>query len=162
MRFFHDERRLPMAINVVGFENVQFVDFNPDPASGVPNDLFLITGVALIQPFSGTTGNQGGWTRDTCSFDVPSPDGQPFLFSGGDVSASAVVFPASVQNVGSQDIGFGVDSAFALVLTKTERLSIGIAGFCQSTCPTQQVSMGSVKQMVIGKRLLHLRLLKQG
>ncbi len=30
-----------MAINVVGFDNVQFVDFNPDPASGVPNDLFL-------------------------------------------------------------------------------------------------------------------------
>ena len=104
-----------MAISVVGFENVQFVDFNPDPASGIPNDLFLITGVALIQPFSGTTGNQGGWTRDTCSFDVPSPDGQPFLFSGGDVSASAVVFPASVQNVGSQDIGFGVDSASAVV-----------------------------------------------
>jgi len=104
-----------MAISVVGFENVQFVDFNPEPASGVPNDLFLITGVALIQPFSGTTGNQGGWTRDTCSFDVPSPDGQPFLFSGGDVSASAVVFPASVQNVGSQDIGFGVDSASAVV-----------------------------------------------
>ena len=104
-----------MAISVVGFENVQLVDFNPDPASGVPNDLFLITGVALIQPFSGTTGNQGGWTRDTCSFDVPTPDGQPFLFSGGDVSASAVVFPASVQNVGSQDIGFGVDSASAVV-----------------------------------------------
>ena len=56
-----------MAINVVGFENVQFVDFNPDPASGVPNDLFLITGVALIQPFTGTAGNQGGWTRRNCN-----------------------------------------------------------------------------------------------
>jgi len=104
-----------MAINVVGFENVQFVDFNPDPASGVPNDLFLITGVALIQPFTGTAGNQGGWTRDTCSFDVPAPNGQPFLFSGGDVSASALVVPATVQNVGSEDIGFGVDSASAVV-----------------------------------------------
>jgi hypothetical protein len=103
-----------MAISVVGFDNVQFVDFNPDPASGTPNDLFLITGVALIQ-FSGTVGNQGGWTRDTCSFDVPAPDGQPFLFSGGDVSASALVVPATVQNVGSQDIGFGVDSVSAVV-----------------------------------------------
>ena len=36
-----------MAINVVGFDNVQFVDFNPDPASGVPNDLFLITGAVM-------------------------------------------------------------------------------------------------------------------
>jgi hypothetical protein len=103
-----------MAISVVGFDNVQFVDFNPDPASGTPNDLFLITGVALIQ-FSGTAANQGGWTRDTCSFDVPAPDGQPFLFSGGDVSASALVVPATVQNVGSQDIGFGVDSVSAVV-----------------------------------------------
>lgn len=103
-----------MAISVVGFDNVQFVDFNPDPASGTPNDLFLITGVALIQ-FSGAAGNQGGWTRDTCSFDVPTPDGQPFLFSGGDVSASALVVPATVQNVGSQDIGFGVDSVSAVV-----------------------------------------------
>jgi hypothetical protein len=103
-----------MAITVVGFDNVQFVDFNPNPASGTPNDLFLITGVALIQ-FSGTPGNQGGWTRDTCSFDVPGPDGQPFLFSGGDVSASALVVPATVQNVGSEDIGFGVDSVSAVV-----------------------------------------------
>ena len=103
-----------MAITVVGFENVEFVDFNPNPASGIPNDLFLITGVVLIQ-FSGTAGNQGGWTRDTCSFDVPAPDGQTFLFSGGDVSASALVVPATVQNVGSQDIGFGVDGASAVV-----------------------------------------------
>jgi hypothetical protein len=103
-----------MAITVVGFENVQFVDFNPNPASGIPNDLFLITGVALIQ-FSGTAANQGGWTRDTCSFDVPGPDGQTFLFSGGDVSASALVVPATVQNVGSEDIGFGVDSVSAVV-----------------------------------------------
>jgi hypothetical protein len=103
-----------MAITVVGFDNVQFVDFNPNPASGTPNDLFLITGVALIQ-FSGTAANQGGWTRDTCSFDVPGPDGQPFLFSGGDVSASALVVPATVQNVGSEDIGFGVDSVSAVV-----------------------------------------------
>ena len=103
-----------MAIKVVGFDSIQFVDFNPNPASGQPNDLFLITGVALIQ-FSGTTGTQDGWTRDTCSFDVPTPDGQPFLFSGGDVSASALVFPATVQNVGSEDIGFGVDSVSALV-----------------------------------------------
>jgi hypothetical protein len=103
-----------MAITVVGFDNVQLVDFNPNPASGTPNDLFLITGVALIQ-FSGTPANQGGWTRDTCSFDVPGPDGQPFLFSGGDVSASALVVPATVQNVGSEDIGFGVDSVSAVV-----------------------------------------------
>ena len=51
--------------------------------------------------------------------------------------------------------------AFGLVLTKTERLSIGTAGFCQSTRPPQQVSAGGVKQMVIGKRLLHLRPIKQ-
>jgi len=38
-----------------------------------------------------------------------------FLFSGGDVSASAIVFPATFQNVGSQDIGFGVDSVSAIV-----------------------------------------------
>ncbi len=104
-----------MAINVLSFDNVQVVDFNPDPASGVPNDLFLITGVAVIQAFSGTTANQGTWTRDTCSFDIPTPDGQIFLFSGGDVSASALAFPATVQNVGSQDIGFGVDSVSAVV-----------------------------------------------
>jgi hypothetical protein len=104
-----------MAITVLSFDNVQFVDFNPDPKAQPFNDLFLITGVVLIQPFTGTTGNQGGWTRDTCTFDVPTPDGQTFLFSGGDVNASAIVFPATVQNVGSQDIGFGVDSVSAIV-----------------------------------------------
>jgi len=103
-----------MAIQVVGFDNVQLVDFNPNPASGTPNDLFLITGVAKIQ-FSGTAGTPDGWTRDTCSFDVPTPDGQTFLFSGGDVSASALVVPATVQNVGSEDIGFGVDSVSTVV-----------------------------------------------
>ena len=51
--------------------------------------------------------------------------------------------------------------AFALVLTKTERLPIGTAGFCQSTRTPQQVSTGCVKQMVIGKRLLHLWPIKQ-
>ena len=51
--------------------------------------------------------------------------------------------------------------AFGLVLTKTERLSIGTAGFCQSTRTPQQVSTGCVKQMVIGKRLLHLWPIKQ-
>ena len=104
-----------MAINVLNFDNVQFVDFNPDPRTQPNNDLFLITGVAVIQTFTGTAANQGGWTRDTCSFDVPTPEGQTFLFSGGDVSASAIVFPATVQNVGSQDIGFGVDSVSAIV-----------------------------------------------
>src|SRR2546421_12447631 len=121
-----------MAINVVGFENVQFVDFNPDPASGVPNDLFLITGVALIQPFTGTAGNQGGWTRDTCSLGVPAPDGQPFLFRGGDVGGSALVVPAPGPNVGSEGIGFGVCSALAVVLgtgtnQKERRGAVGAA-----------------------------------
>jgi hypothetical protein len=101
-----------MAIIVQSFDNVQFVDFNPDPRTQPNNDLFLITGVAVIQPFFG---NQGGWARDTCTFDVPTPNGQTFLFSGGDVSASAIVFPATFQNVGSQDIGFGVDSVSAVV-----------------------------------------------
>ena len=104
-----------MAITVLHFDNVQFVDFNPDPKTQPFNDLFLITGVAVIQPFTGTAANQGGWTRDTCTFDVPAPDGTTFLFSGGDVSASAIVFPATVQNVGSQDIGFGVDKVSAVV-----------------------------------------------
>lgn len=104
-----------MAISIVGFDNVQFIDFNPDPASGIRNDLFLITGVALLQPFSGTAGNEGRWTRDTCSFDIPTPDGQTFLFSGGDVGASAIAFPATVQNVKGQEIGFGVDSVSAVV-----------------------------------------------
>lgn len=104
-----------MAITVLKFDNVQFVDFNPDPRTQPNNDLFLITGVVVIQPFTGTAGNQGGWTRDSCTFDIPTPDGQTFLFSGGDVSASAIVFPATVQNVGSEDIGFGVDTVTAAV-----------------------------------------------
>ena len=104
-----------MAINVLSFDNVQFVDFNPDPRTQPNNDLFLITGVAVIQTFTGAAGNQGGWTRDTCTFDVPNPQGQTFLFNGGDVSASAIVFPATFQNVGSEDIGFGVDSVSAIV-----------------------------------------------
>ena len=54
-----------MAITVLNFDNVQFVDFNPDPKAQPFNDLFLITGVVVIQQFSGTTGNQGKWTRDT-------------------------------------------------------------------------------------------------
>ena len=104
-----------MAINVLSFDNVQLVDFNPDPRTQPDNDLYLITGVAVIQPFTGTAANQGGWTRDTCTFDVPTPDGQTFLFSGGDVSASAIVFPATFQNVGSEDFGVGVDSVSAVV-----------------------------------------------
>ncbi len=101
-----------MAIPVVGFDHVQVVDFSPHPASG---SLFLITGVAKIEFRGSTTPDSDGWTRDTCSFDVPTPLGQPFLFDIGDVSASAFVVPATVQNVGSADIGFGVDHFSATV-----------------------------------------------
>jgi len=101
-----------MAIRVVGFDNVQVVDFSPNPASG---SLFLITGVAKIEFRGSTTPDSDGWTRDTCSFDVPTPRGQPFLFKGAVVRASALVVPATVQNVGSADIGFGVDHTSAVV-----------------------------------------------
>ena len=101
-----------MAITVVGFDNVQVVDISPQPASG---SLFLITGVAKIEFRGSTTPDSDGWTRDTCSFDVPTPLGQPFLFTGAAVRASALVVPATVQNVGSADIGFGVDHTSAVV-----------------------------------------------
>lgn len=101
-----------MAIRVVGFDNVQVVDFSPNPASG---SLFLITGVAMIEFRGSTTPDSDGWTRDTCSFDVPTPRGQPFLFQGAAARASALVVPATVQNVGSADIGFGVDHTSAVV-----------------------------------------------
>ena len=47
------------------------------------------------------------------------------------------------------------------VLTEREGLSIGTPGFGQSPCPPQQVSASSVKQMITGKPLLHLRLIQQ-
>ena len=101
-----------MAITIVGFDHVQVVDFSPQPASG---SLFLITGVAKIEFRGSATPDSDGWTRDTCSFDVPTPLGQPFLFTGGVVRASALVIPATVQNVGSADIGFGVDHTSVIV-----------------------------------------------
>ena len=101
-----------MAIPVVGFDSVQMVDVSPNPASG---SLFLITGVAKIEFIGSATPTPDGWTRDTCSFDVPTPLGQPFLFTGADVRASALVVPATVQNIGSADIGFGVDSTSVVV-----------------------------------------------
>jgi hypothetical protein len=113
---FSRGKELSMAIPVVGFDNVQSVEFSSP--SGTSNHLYLITGVAKIE-FSGSASpDSDDWTRDTCSFDLPTPDGQPFLFgavAGAAVRASALVVPATVQNRGSADIGFGVDHCSAVV-----------------------------------------------
>ena len=102
-----------MAIHVQGFANVEDLVFSQDLVGQPQNHLHLITGVALIA-FTGSPADQGHWTRDTCSFNLPAPDGTTFRFAN-EVTASAIAFPNTVTNVGTEDIGFGVDSVSATV-----------------------------------------------
>lgn len=96
-----------MAIPVQSFVNVEDLVFSVDLVSQPQNHLHLITGVAIIG-FTGSPADQGNWTRDTVSFDLRAPDGTTLRFAN-EVTASAIAFPSTVVNVGTEDIGFGVD-----------------------------------------------------
>lgn len=96
-----------MAIPVQSFVNVEDLVFSVDLVNQPQNHLHLITGVAIIG-FTGSPADQGNWTRDTVSFDLRAPDGTTLRFAN-EVTASAIAFPSTVVNVGTEDIGFGVD-----------------------------------------------------
>src|SRR5947199_10874688 len=103
-----------MAVNVVGFDNVEVLQVGVTGPLGA-NTLFLVCGVAVVN-FHGPLND---FNRDSVTFLVPN-EGQtdpnaPALDIGNFLDSTVIAFPATIEASPERPVGWGVDNVDTVV-----------------------------------------------